>query len=176
MSSVSRSLTALTWILYPLALLIMLAPLLLFWAPSNDYVTIDNDIIEAYGGLDALVQWQRIAGFFVTSLPSVALLWSIFLLLKLVKALKEGEWFSETSEKLCRRFGYAMLWYVAMEFIHRTLLVMVITATYPEGERHFSISLSSDDLIALVPAIFALIFAHMVSLGREQQNELKQII
>jgi hypothetical protein len=175
MSNVSRSLTALLWIMYPLAVIIAVAPIIIFWVPDSlPYVK--SDLLEEYGGLEHLLIWQKLLGFFVTSLPAALLLWAISHLLRLVRSLKAGQWFHKENEILCRRFGRAIMWFVLVNFFHRTLLVLILTATYPEGKKQLMFSLSSNDLMALVPAIFAVIFAHIVSLGRAQRDELKQIV
>lgn len=175
MSNVARSINILTWVIYLLIPIIMLSPVLFFWAPDGA-VLLENDIIRQYGGIEELMMWQKLLGFFVTCLPAVFLLWSLKFLLQLLSALKKGLWFDEHSELLCRRFARTLLWYVAMNFVHRTLLVLVLTANYPPGEHHLAISISSNDLMVMVPAIFAAIFAHIVSLARAQNDELTQIV
>jgi len=175
MSNVNRSLTILPYIILPLALLLMTSPFMFFWAPEG-FAFIEHDLLKQYGGTDQLLMWQKILGFFVTCLPAAFLLWALSYLMRLVNALKAGLWFDEQSEALCRSFGRALLWYVGTEIIHRTLLVLVLTATYPPGQHELHLSFSNNDLMALVPAIFAMIFAHLVSLGRAQRDELKQII
>lgn len=175
MSTVTRNLAALTYIIYVLALVIAVSPFLFFWGPDS-WAFIEHDILEQYGGTSVLVMWQKILGFFVTCLPAALLLLALSYLHKLVNALKAGEWFDENSEFLCRRFGRALMWYVGAAIIHRTLLVLILTALYPPGKHELYLGFSNNDLMALVPAIFAMIFAHIVSLGREQREELKQII
>lgn len=175
MSNVTRSLTALTWVIYPLAFVIAISPILFFWIPEGT-AFIEHDLLKHYGGTEQLLMWQKLLGFFVACMPAAFLLWALSYLLRLVNALKSGLWFAEQSENLCRQFGKALMWYVGAQILHRTLLVLVLTATYPPGKHELHLSFSNNDLMALVPAIFAMIFAHIVSLGRAQRDELKQII
>jgi len=174
-STISRNLTALTYIIYTLALIIAVSPIVFFWFPES-ITFMEHDLLREYGGISKLEMWQKLLGFFVTSLPAALLLLALRYLLKLLNALKAELWFEENSERMCRRFGQALLWYVGAEILHRTLLVLVLTATYPPGQHELHLSFSNNDLMALVPAIFAMIFAHIVSLGRAQREELKQII
>jgi len=175
MANVSRSLTALTYVIWPLAFLIAASPFVFFWLPP-DFAFAKHDLLNDYGGVEHLLIWQKILGFFVTYLPAAFLLWALSYLYRLVGALKSGEWFEEYSEILCHRFGRTLLWYVGVEIVHRTLLVLVLTGANPPGQKQLYLSFSNNDLMALVPAILALIFAHIVSLGRAQREELKQII
>lgn len=175
MSNITRSLTALTYIIYILAFFIAASPFMFFLAPPGS-TFIENELLNQYGGIESLVIWQKLLGFFVTSLPAGFLLWALSYLLRLIKALRSGLWFEEISETLCRRFGRALIWYIGMEILHRTLLVLILTATYPAGKKVLHLSVSSNDLMTLLPAIFAIIFAHIVSLGRTQRDELEKIV
>lgn len=175
MAHVTKNLTALTWVIYPLALVIGISPIVFFWVPEGT-AFIEHDLLQLYGGTEQLLMWQKLSGFFVACLPAVFLLWALSYLLRLIKALKSGLWFAEHSETLCRQFGKALMWYVGAQILHRTLLVLILTATYPPGKHELHLSFSNNDLMTLVPAIFAMIFAHIVSLGRAQRDELKQII
>jgi len=176
MNSVSKNLTVLTWTIYLILVIVAVSPFLYFLWPQSAAYFPPNDILTSYGGADALVLWQKILGLFVAALPNAMLCWALILVLKLIRFLKAGMWFDESCEKLSRKFSKVMLWFVFFQFIHRTLLVLVVTATRPTGEKELVISFSSDDLFAIVPVIFALIFAHIISLAREQREELKQII
>jgi len=176
MSNIEKNLNALKWIIYILAVLIAASPIFLFWAPETSVLFFQNELLEQYGGVSILLPWQKILGFFVASLPAGFLLWALVSLSRLLTLLRGGQWFAESSEIQCRRFAHALLWYVDMQIIHRTLLVLILTATYPVGKKEIYLALSSDDLMTLVPAIFALIFAHIVHLARQQRDELLQIV
>lgn len=176
MRPVSKNLSALKWLIYLLILLVVSAPVFYFWWPESQAFFRPHEILADYGGVSQLERWQQILGFFVAFLPSAILCWALVLVLKLINLLQEGKWFDQASEALCRTFSKVMLWFVVIQFLHRTLLVLVITITNPPGERHLAVNFSSDDLFALVPVVFALVFAHIISLAREQRDELRQII
>lgn len=156
----------------------VLAGQLWFWlAPESfELISATHPIISDYGGIERLNTMQRVLGFFVTLLPKAALVWAMILLLQLTRALKAGQWFDTRSEKLCNRIGRWLVIYVGLTILHRTLLVLVITMTNPVGERQLAFSLSTDDLMALVPALLAMIIGHMVKLARAQRDELNEII
>ncbi len=176
MRSVNRNLKTLTWLIYLLLVIVGSSPFLYFLWPQTAAFFPPHEILTQYGGVDTLLLWQKILGFFVAALPVTILCWALLLALKLVNFLKAGLWFDERCETLCRSFSKVMLWFVLLQFIHRTLLVLVITATNPPGEKQLLISISTEDIFALVPVVFALIFAHIISLAREQREELKQIV
>jgi len=174
-SNVVRSLVVLPYFIYLLAFFITAGPFAFFLPPESvDFF--QYDLLNQYGGTGKLLTWQKLSGFFVAGIPALLLLLSMIYLLRLIAALKAGLWFDEYSELLCRRFGRALLWYVATSIVHRTLLVFILTATYPPGEHQFHVSFSNQDLMALVPAIFAMIFAHILGLARVQHEELQQIV
>lgn len=176
MGSVTKNLNALTWLIYLLLLIVGSSPFLYFLWPKTGGFFPPHEILAKYGGVDALLLWQQLLGFFVAALPVAILCWALILVLKLIKFLKAGLWFDKRCEALCRSFSKVMLWFVFFQFIHRTLLVLVITATNPPGQKQFMIAVSSEDIFALLPVVFALVFAHIISLAREQREELKQII
>ncbi len=176
MNPVSKNLIYLKWIIYLLILIVGSAPFFYFWWPESEAFFRQHEILSKYGGVSQLATWQQILGFFVAFLPSATLCWALVLVLELLNRLKAGQWFDEPTEKLCYTFSKVMLWFAIIQFLHRTILVLVITITNAPGDRHLAINFSSDDLFALVPVIFALIFAHIISLAREQRDELKQIV
>lgn len=149
-----------------------------FWASpyTFDFISLEHPILDEYGGIQALNTKQRILGFVITSVPKVILLWSLMLLLKLTKILAAGKWFDKLCEDYCTRVGHWLVIYVVLNVLHRTVLVGAITMDNPPGERHFTISFSTDDLMALVPALLALIIGYMVRLAREQRDELNEIV
>jgi len=176
MSNIEKQLTLFKWVIYNIATIVALTPILLFWSPDSVQPFFQHELIEQFGGTVTLASWQKLLGFFVASLPAACMIWALSALLQLTRLLGEGLWFDMASEIQCRRFAKALLWFVAMEIIHRTLLVLVLTVTNPVGEKHLYVAVSSNDLMTLVPAILTLIFAHMVSLARAQQRELQQIV
>jgi len=176
MTSIVKKLTTLTWLIRFLILIIASAPFFYMWWPDNMAFFAPHSLLHQYGGPSALAVWQQILGFFVIALPASLLCLALQQLLCLIHMLKKGRWFDEVSEMLCRKFSSAMIWFVVAQVLHRTLLVLVITATYPPGEKQLAFALSSDDLFAIIPAIFALIFAHIVNMARSQQSELNQIV
>ncbi|MFC3053193.1 DUF2975 domain-containing protein [Kordiimonas pumila] len=176
MSTTKQNLKAMRWIIYLLLLVVISSPIIYF-GPQSDYTFIaQHEILADYGGLSALTQWQKIAGFAVVALPALILAGALVYLLRLITMIENNAWLSEACESACQKFGQAMIWFVVTQFLHRTVLILIITATYPEGQKELSISISSHDIFALLPAIFAFVFAHIVHVARQQQEELDQII
>lgn len=176
MRPVSKNLTTLKWFIYLLIVIIGSSPFLYFWWPESEAFFRQHEILTQYGGVSQLETWQQILGFFVTVMPAALLCWALFLVLKLIDLLQVGKWFDEVTEGLCRKFSKTLLWFAVLQFLHRTLLVLVITITNPPGERQLAINFSTDDVFAMVAVVFALIFAHFIALAREHRDELKQIV
>lgn len=177
MANISRSIKFLRVVVITTIILLFVSQVWLWFPPVTfDFLSVSHEILEEYGGVDALNTKQKILGFIITSIPIVTLLWALTLLLKLTEILAAGRWFDKLCEDYCTRVGRWLVIYVVLNVLHRTVLVTAVTMDNPPGDRHFSISFSTDDLMALVPAIFALIIGHMVRLAREKQDELNEII
>lgn len=177
MTNVRRSIKILKMVVIATIILVIVGQFWFWLEPfSVDLISATHPIISEYGGIGKLDSTQRAWGFAVTLIPKLALLWSMLLLLQLANALEAGRWFDRECENCCTRIGRWLIVYVALTVVHRTFLVMVITMNNPVGERHLALSVSSDDLMALVPALLALIIGHMVKLARAQRDELNEIV
>ena len=177
MANINRSIKFLR-IVVVTALVLLLTAHFWFWLSpySFDFITLDHAILDDYGGIEALNAKQKLLGFAISSVPLLAMLWSLVLLFRLTTILAAGQWFDRLCEDYCIKVGRWLVIYVVLDIAHRTALVGAITMENQPGNRHFAISFSSDDLLALVPALLALIIGHMVRLAREQQDELNEII
>ncbi|MBL4837865.1 MAG: hypothetical protein JKY34_09825 [Kordiimonadaceae bacterium] len=176
MKSIATNLKALSWVIYLLLVIVGVSPFLHFVFPGFNSLFPPHELLTQYGGLERLEIWQQIGGFFVAAWPAALLCWALILILRLMALLKAGMWFDKRSETICSQFSRAMMWFVAAQVLHKTLLVLIFTATRPAGERILFLAFNLEDAFALLPAIFALIFAHIVSLARQQREELQQII
>ena len=177
MTSINRSIWTLKIIIYVTIAILILGQLLFWLAPvSFDYISASHPIIDHFGSIDDLNITQKTLGFLITLAPKLVLIWSFILLLKLCNSLIAEDWFNRENEARCAKIGKWLMIYVAISIIHRTLLVLVVTMNKPEGERAFTISISSDDAMILVPALLALIIGHMLNLARRQRDELNEIV
>jgi len=171
------SLTLLKWIIW-LSMTLIIAFNIWIWVDPEvlQHLGAERRLLDNYGGIENFVLWQRIAGFAADALPAGLLVAALAFLLVLIRQLEAGNWFEEASEHALERVGHFMLWYLLASFLNDTFLVLIATATNPPGQRALAISLSSDTLLGLVPALMALVIARMVRLAREQRDELNQII
>lgn len=177
MATVSRNLLMLQLVIGALALMITVAHFW-FWFDPESFAKLaaPDPIIEAYGGMEALTSHKRLLVVLISAVPNLALLWALFHLYRLTVILSGGRWFDEDSEIGCRRVGRWLLIYVGLSIISRTAMIWALTYDNPPGERHIAISFSNHDLMALVPALLALVIGHMVKLARAQRDELREII
>jgi|GEM_PF-1379286 len=134
------------------------------------------ELIDTYGGMERLALWQKVAGFTIDAIPAALLIWALFQLLFVLRLMREEIWFDERTEKSFTIAGRSMLWFVLASWLNETLLVLIMTANNPPGERMLVVSASSNELLSLVPALMALVIARMIRLAREQREELNQII
>lgn len=177
MTSINRSIRILKSIIYVSIALILAAQVLYWVVPfSSEYIEASHPIIDRYASLEELDSTQKVLGFIIALVPKVALVWAFILLLKLCNSFSNGDWFNKESERHCDQIGRWMIVYVILAIVHRTLLVYVVTMNNPVGEREFSISVSTNDLMALLPALLAFIIGHMVGVARRQRDELNEII
>lgn len=177
MANINRSIKFLRVIVITSISLLLIAQFWFWLLPySFEFISFDHQILDEYGGIEALNSKQKALGFIITIIPMTAMIWSLVLLLKLTTVLSAGMWFDKLCEDYCTRVGRWLVIFVVLNVLHRTALVAAITMEYPEGERHIALSFSANDLMALVPAIMALIIGHMVRLARKQQDELSEIV
>lgn len=176
MSNLKKQLNLLTGIILVLMAIIALAPGFYLWFPEEFAFYPPLDILEDHGGSEALLWWQHILMFGVLEWPALLLCMALWQLLGLVNCIKKDLWFNEVCENHCRKFGSLMAWFILAQVLHRTIAVLVITATNPPGEKVLLLQFSSSDLFAAVPALFALVFAQLVSLARAQREELNEIV
>ncbi len=177
MANINRSIKFLRIVVTVTLALLLIAQVWFWTAPvSFDFITLDHSTLDDYGGIDALNTKQKLLGFAIASVPLLAMVWSLIMLLRLTSVLAAGKWFDQLCEDYCLKVGRWLVIYVILNILHRTALVSAITMDNLPGDRHLAISFSTDDLLALVPALLALIIGHMVRLAREQQEELNEII
>lgn len=177
MADVTRNLNLLKLVIIGIGVIIVATHVWYWaWPESFAYISSGDELISKRGGIEPLETWQRVLGFAVNFLPKAFLVYALVCLFKLTSLLLSGQWFDLASQLLCRRVGRILLVYILLEILQRTLLILVITATYPAGKKELLIELSSRDLAMLVPALLALIFSHMIHLARLQRDELSEII
>ncbi len=177
MTKINRSIRILKSIIY-VSIAVILAGQLLYWfiPISSDYISTSHPIIDDYSSLADLSPVQKVLSFLIALTPKVALLGAFILLLRLCNSFESGDWFNKQTEKHCETIGRWMIAYVVLAIAHRTLLALVVTMNNPPGERELTSSISTNDLIALLPALLAFIIGHMVGVARRQRDELNEII
>lgn len=177
MTTINRSIRILKSIIY-VSIAVILAGQILYWfvPVSSDYITTSHPIIDTYGSLADLSTAQKVLSFLIALTPKVALVGAFVLLLKLCNSFESGDWFNRQTESHCEKIGRWMIAYVFLAILHRTLLALVVTFNNPPGERELTFSISTNDLMALLPALLAFIIGHMVGVARRQRDELNEII
>lgn len=177
MNTVSISIPILKWVIRLLILLVFAATLW-FWTDPETIRTLgaDMSLVDKYGGFDSLAPWQWITGFLIDLLPVLFLTYALWRLHGLLLLIEEGRWFDPLSEQTCLVIGRSMLLYLLTSFLNETLLILMLTITNAPGKKELSISLSSDVILGLVPALMAFVIAQLLRVAREQRDELNQII
>lgn len=177
MTNISNSLTFLRIVTLILGAVIILAQLWYWLFPDTfHYIGLPNSAIEDHGGMKSLSSTEWWGSFVITLLPRVAILFALMYLYKLTTFLSAGQWFDEACERCCNLIAKGLFTYVALNIAHSTLLIGLLTIDNPPGKREFFVGFGSDDLMALVLALFALTIGHMVRLARQQRDELNEII
>lgn len=177
MTVINRRIRILKSIIY-LSIAVIFTGQILFWflPDYSDAISASNPIIDAHGGLDALTPIQSVLGFLVMLAPKLVLVWAFVLLLRLCNSFATDDWFNNRTEAYCEKIGRWMIAYAVLAVVHRSLLSLVVTMNNPPGERELTISISTNDLMALLPALLALIIGHMVGIAKRQREELNEII
>lgn len=177
MADIEKKLSLLRLVIATLMFIIVASHVWLWvWPESFSYFSTGNTLVDSRGGMDRLEPWQRIIGSIVNFLPKVFLLLVFISLYRLTRLLSSGQWFDVTCEILCQRVGKLLFAYIIAKIAQRTVLVLVITATNPKGQKELAIQFSSQDITMLMPALLSLIIGHMIQLARAQRDELNEIV
>ena len=177
MKNITRNIFILRFIVSVLLTGVLVFPVWYWISPDTlDATGHSIGLVQAYGGYDKLTLIQKVGGFVATFIPAVLVAGALFFLLKIINRLSKGRWFEEKNERDWAKIGYLLLGHVIAEILYRPLLVLVLTMNNPAGERVLHISLFSNDIKALVPALLALVISYMVSIARRQRDELNEIV
>lgn len=177
MADINRNLRFLRIVILILGFVMMLAQIWYWVFPETfHFIGTPNSAVEENGGVQSLSATEWWGGFIITFLPRFALFYALYQLYRLSLRLSAGHWFDQLCEKYCTRLAKGLSVFVVLNFIYSTLLIGLLSLDNPPGQRLLAIKVGSDDAMALIVALFAVVISHMVRLARLQREELNEII
>lgn len=173
MSAASRPLRNWAW---AIRVLCLVGATLVFTTPlSLSFQALPIDIMST---ADApATQWpvatqaQRVRAVLATLLPTLAGLYALLQLWRLVGHYARGEVFSVAAVSVFNRFAHGMLAYWLMKIVGRPLMSVALTWDHPPGGRVFLVGIGSDDfgllLVGVVLAIIARVMQQAAQLAED---------
>lgn len=105
--------------------------------------------------------WQVLGSILLSSLPLLVLAIGLLALRRLFQHYAQGEYFSESAAALLGRVGLCLACWVLASFLLEPLLGIWMTFTLPEGQRFFTFSFNSADLVSLFAAAAVMLVARI---------------
>lgn len=160
------------------AMIACFSPLLFYFFCMNN-IGLDSDGYSLFVSTTinvnptTLVFWQTALATLLDTLPIVALTYGFYQLRLLFVSYSQMQYFSIKSSNYCYNFGKALVAWVVLGFIFEPLL-SIITTFY--SDRFISVSLTSDDLITLFPALSIMIIGHVLKQASQIAAENEQFV
>lgn len=122
----------------------------------------------------ALSWWKAAGAIVLTSIPLVALSVGLLNLRSLFKEYAQGLYFSSTSSVYLERVGRSVLLWVLLSFLAEPLLGLWLSLGAPVGQRFFSLSIQSSELVSIFVAICIMLIARILrrAAAVDQENKL----
>lgn len=153
-------------------LLFWLTPVgcVLFWAVFNDFPDIMRQRFLPPGRLD-LPAFNRALCLAVTILPAGVAMYGFGKMRELFGLYASGEIFSRRNVACYRAMGRALLYWAGAAFVNTPLLSLAMSLGMPDGQRHITISIGSDELAAVFAGSAALVISWVMDEGRGIEEE-----
>ncbi|MGA4632576.1 DUF2975 domain-containing protein [Pseudomonas solani] len=132
------------------------------------------------GELGALIQdmplWQTLGGILLSSLPLLVLAAGLLALRRLFRHYAEGEYFCEDAAASLGRVGLYLACWVLASFLLEPLLGIWMTFMQPPGQRLFTLSFDSADLVSLFAAASVMVIARIQRKAALLAEENRQFV
>lgn len=142
----------------------------LFWAVFNDFPDIMKQRFLIPGRLD-LPALNRALCFTASILPAGVAMYGFKNMRELFRLYAAGEIFSRRNVSRYRAMGLALLYWAGAAFVNTPLLSLAMSVGMPEGQRHITVGIGSDELAALFAGSAALVISWVMDVGRGIEEE-----
>lgn len=136
--------------------------------------------ISTDGNLASLTQhmpiWQVLGGILLSSVPLLVLAAGLLSLRRLFQHYSRGEYFCEDAATLLGRVGLYLACWVLASFLLEPLLGVWTTFMQPPGERLFTLSFNSADLVSLFVAASVMVIARIQRRAALLAEENRQFV
>lgn len=125
----------------------------------------------------ATTSWlERLGGFALSLIPAGLGAAALMALARVFGHFARGAIFGLPAIDGLRRVGWFLVAATLARIIVTPLLTVLVTIDNPPGERIFSVSLDSNDVLALLAAVTVLVIAWVMSEARRNADDLAQIV
>lgn len=170
----------LTWIPLLCAIVACFSPVLFYFfnthnigLESGNYSLFVTTIVDVNPtNLNIL---QSILATILDTLPILMLVFAFYQLRLLFISYSQSHYFAVKSAKHCYYFGIGLVMWVILGLLFEPLLSLILTYIQPQG-RYISVSLSSEDIITLFPALCIMIIGQILKKAAELAEENNQFV
>lgn len=142
-----------------------------FYLPMDGFYF--NIIPKGYQSyvLSPLSNSDRIAGFFITAVPTILKLMMFYFLIKLLCLYEKFEFFSENNVRYIKQAGYSLLLFQLINPVCEFILGFILTANNPPGLRFARMSLTELNVGLILTALIIILISWIMAEGVKLQNE-----
>lgn len=164
------SLFKLLFYAYPVAVLLL-------WLFCNMTVEGDFQLGINTSGPDANSEmldpklWQRLLGFCSAMLPGAALMYIFHALSRLFSLYSRTVIFEKANVDCFRAVAWGLIAQQVLSIPAATLTTLILTITYPEGERLITVSVFGVNIMLIVVGVMILLVSRIMNEGRKMRDE-----
>lgn len=118
----------------------------------------------------------RLMCFLVSLIPAGVAIYALTRLRHLFGLYQQGKIFMPENVRCYRQLGRTLFAWAAASFIYTPLITMAVTSNNPPGKGMISLSLSSDDVLAVMVGLVVLTIAWVMDEGRKIREDQELIV
>ncbi|WP_392562824.1 DUF2975 domain-containing protein [Orbus sturtevantii] len=119
--------------------------------------------------------WQATLATILDTLPIIGLAYAFYQLRQLFICYSNADYFSLQAAKHCYYFGLSLTLWVVLGMLFEPLQSIILSYNLTEG-RYISVSLTSEDILTLFPAISIMLIGQILKKATELAEENKQFV
>lgn len=115
--------------------------------------------------------WQRILCFVSALLPGCAVMYIYSALARLFTLYSKGAIFEQENVSCYRAVGWGLIWQQILIIPYRTLTILIMTLTNPEGQKILSVTIDGMDIYLAIVGVMILLVSRIMDEGRKIHEE-----
>jgi len=145
----------------------------LFWANPSWLLSVPvlADHVPA-----TLAGWQQWAGGATASAITLVGVWMLSALWRLFGLYRQGRIFEAENVRALHHFGIGLIAFSLTSIVGSTILILILTATAPVGQRILSIGIEGGQVVSVILGSVFLVIARVMDEGRLLREDQATIV